>query len=175
MVSGRTADAGKRLGIGLAMMAGSLVLFWLSSSATVRLVRSPSGVVAGTFERQLFGLIPHSRSELSGILTVNIVRGESGSSGMGSGTNDRLFFVTAAGPVDLGQVQDMFVRDALEIAEYLADQSLTELSLSSTARTREQLRFLFAQFVGALLALGGAGLATTGLRGLVREAFSRAT
>jgi len=174
-VNGRKADAGKRLGIGLAMVAGSVVLFWLSSSATVRLVRSPSGAVGGRFERQLFGLIPHSRSELTDIRSVRIVRGETDPSGKRSSSNDRLFFVTEAGPVDLGQVQDMFVRDALVIEQHLADRSRTELSLSSIARRQEEFRFAFAQLVGAILALGGASLATAGLRGLFRKADSRAT
>jgi hypothetical protein len=174
-VSGRRSDAGKRLGIGLAMVVGSVVLFWLSSSATVRLARSPSGAVNGIFERQLFGLIPHSSRELSGILSVQIVRGEFDHSGNRSGTNDRLFFVTVAGPVELGQVQDMFVRDAPVIEEHLADPSRTLLSLSSIARTREKLRFAFAQLVGALLALGGAGLASAGLRELLRQAAARPT
>ncbi|MFA6954601.1 MAG: hypothetical protein WC538_01865 [Thermoanaerobaculia bacterium] len=66
----------------------------------------------------------------------------------------------------------MFVRDATVVAEHLADSSATELSLSSLARTRERVRFGFAQLVGAVLALGGASLARTGLRGLLGGASS---
>jgi len=172
-VNRQTADSAKRLGIGLAMVAGAVVLFWLSSSATVKLVRSPSGATAGIFERQLFGLMPHSRSELPGIVSVRVVRGETDPSGKRSRSSDRLFFVTEAGPVDLGQVQDMFVWDAPVIAEYLADGSRAELSLSSIARTKEKGRFAFAQLVGAILALGGASLASAGLRGLFRGADSQ--
>lgn len=149
------------------MVAGSVLLFWLSSSATVRLVRSQSGAVKATFERQLFGLVAHSRIELFDIVAVRVVRGEADHSAKRSRTPDRLFFDTKRGPVDLGQVQDMFVREAPEIEEYLADLSRGELSLSSVGRGREKRRFVFAQLIGALLAFGGAGLAMGGIRGLV--------
>jgi hypothetical protein len=133
------------------------------------LVRAPSAAAAsGTFERQLFGVIPHSRSELTGILSVRVERGQfDHATGKRSGTIDRLYFVTETGPVEPGQVQNMFVRDAPVIQEYLEDRSRAELSLSSIARTRETFRFVFAQLVGAILALGGVGLATAGVRGLV--------
>lgn len=168
----RTADSGKRLGIGLAMVAFSGVLFWFSSSATVRLVRTPSGFVGGTFERHLFGLVPHTRRELNDILSVRVERGQSNLGNRSSGTNDRLFFVTKKGSVDLGQVQDMFVKDAPAFSEFLADRTRPELSISSIARTRRKIRFGFAQLVGALLALGGAGFATRGLRVLLRKPVS---
>jgi hypothetical protein len=156
------------------MVAGSAVLFWFSSSAAVRLDRTPSGAVNGTFERRLFGLIPHSRSELTGILSVRLERGQANLSDSRSRMPDRLAFDTETGSVDHQQVQNMFVRDATVLSEFLADRSRPELSLSSTGRTREKLRFAFAQLVGALLALGGAGLATTGIRGLLGKEDSLA-
>ncbi len=172
-MNGRNADSGKRLAIGLVMIAGSVGLFWFSSTATLKLVRASSGAVSGTFERQLFGRISHSRIVVTDIVSVRVERGQADHISKRSGTNDSLHFVTEEGRVDLVQVQDMFVRDAPVISEFLVDRSRSDLSLSSIARTREKLRFAFGQLVGVVMALGGAGLATTGFRGLLRKAAAR--
>jgi hypothetical protein len=172
-VNGRNSDSGKRLTIGLVMLAGSVGLFWFSSTATLRLVRTSSGAVSGTFERQLFGRIPHSRTVVPHIVSVRVERGRTDHISNRSGTNDSLHFVTKEGQVELVQVQDMFVRDAPVLSGFLADSSRPELSLSSIARKRETRRFAFGQLVGVLMALGGTGLTTTGARGLLRKSAAR--
>jgi hypothetical protein len=100
------------------------------------------------------------------IVSVRVERGQSNHADKQLSTRDSLVFVTPKGPADLLQVDDMFVRDAPAIQAFLADRSRADLSLSSTSQMREKLRFVFAQLVGALLVLGGAGLVMSGVRGL---------
>ena len=161
------SDTGTRVIIGLAMLAGSVVLLWLSSPATLSLARTAPGEAAGSFESRLLGLVPHSRVELAGVRAARLVR--SRTEGSRSHTPDRLVFETATGDLDLGYVQQRFAPDKAEIAEFLADPARQRLSLSTIARTRELLRFAFAQLLGTLLALGGLGLVWSTFRGLVRE------
>jgi hypothetical protein len=167
-MSAGNSDTGTRAIIGLAMLAGSVVLLWLSSPATLSLARTAPGEAAGSFESRLLGLVPHSRVELAGVRAARFVSGRAEGSRSRSSTRNRLVFETAAGDVDLGYVQQRFAPDQAQIAEFLADPSRQRLSLSTIARTRELLRFAFAQLIGALLALGGLGLAWSTLRRLPR-------
>ena len=173
-MSGRRKDAGSRIVIGLAMIAGSVVLFWLSSTATLILVRDASGSVTGTFERHLFGQIAHSRVEVPGIVSVKVERVDAHASEKRGRASERLIFVTTSGRAELGQVQDMFLRQWQAIGAFLEDGARDELALSSTAGTRESFRFVFAQVTGLVLALGGMGVVASGLRGIVVAALHRA-
>ena len=166
-MSGRRKDAGSRIVIGLAMIAGSIVLFWLSSTATLILARDASGAVTGTFERHLFGQLAHSRVEVPGIVAVKVERVDAHASEKRGRASERLIFVTRSGPVELGQAQDMFLRQWQVIRAFLEDDARDELTLSSTAGTRESFRFVFAQLVGAFLSLGGMGVVTSGLRSIL--------
>lgn len=167
MSPGRS-DTGQRLLMGLVLMAGSAVLLWLSSPATLSLVRTAPGQATGAFESRLLGLVPHSRIELVGVRAARLVSGRTEGSRSRSRTPDRLVLETATGEVDHGYVQQRFARDRAEIAEFLADPSRDALSLSTVARRRELLRFGFAQLIGLLLALGGLGLVSASLARLLR-------
>ncbi len=166
MSPGRS-DAGKRLLMGLVLTAGSSVLLWLSSPATLSLARTAPGEAAGAFESRLLGLVPHSRIELLGVRAARLVSGRVEGSRSRSRTHDRLVLETATGEVDHGYVQQRFARDRAEIAEFLADPSRDRLSLSTVARGRELFRFGFAQLIGVLLALGGLGLVAASLKRLL--------
>ncbi|MEO5822803.1 MAG: hypothetical protein ABIT71_20040 [Vicinamibacteraceae bacterium] len=141
--------------IGLAWLIGSAVLAWLSSPATLMLIRDNEDHVAATLQSRLFGLFTTRSERIDGIQSVSVV--SYNAPGHPSDTPDRLVFDTAKGPVDLGRNQQLFAQEHPKIAGFIKDgpQSLT---LSSIDRGSERRRYVIAQVIALFLFLGGLGL-----------------
>jgi hypothetical protein len=139
--------------IGLACLAGSMLLAWLSAPATLHLSRD-TGTAAATLEARVFGLVVSERARIDGIRGASMVRARTS----GSTTPDRLVFDTAGGPVDLGRSQQLFAAQREAIADFLQTDGPGSLTLSSLDRGSEQRRFLFAQASALFLFAAGLGL-----------------
>ena len=157
-----SSDASNKVVIGLAMIAGAVVLAWLSSVSTMRLERAGGAGVTVTIESRLFNLIDIGRERIEAVKSVEMVR--SRAPGSDSDTPDRLVFQAAAGPVDLGRAQQLFVRDFSEVKAFVDDPTQPEATFSSIGRGEEFRRFLFAQAAAAFLFLVGAAVAWSSIR-----------
>jgi hypothetical protein len=143
-------------GIGLAWILGAAVLAWLSSPATLRLVRGDEHLATAALESRLFGLITTSAERVDGIRSVSLVR--SRTPGSTSHTPDRIVFETTGGLVDLGRNQQLFAVDYPEVKTFFSEDGGQSLTLSSISRGRELTRFFVAQTIAVFLMLVGLGL-----------------
>ena len=146
--------------IGVAWILGAATLFWLSSPATLSLVRDNENRVTATIEARLFGLIVHDTAKVERVRSLGIQRFEH------SDTPPRLIFETNGGSVDLGRNQQLFMPDLSAIDAFVKADGPAALTLSSIARGSEQRRFVIAQIVALGLFLGGAGLCWLAVRSL---------
>jgi hypothetical protein len=152
-------------GIGLAWILGAAVLAWLSSPATLQLVRG-NELATATLESRLFGLITTSDERIEGIRSVSLVRSHTSGS---SRTPARIVFETTGGPVDLGRNQQLFAVDYSELETLFRDDGPRSLTLSSIARGRELVRFVVAQSIALFLMLVGLALEWMAVRSFTRS------
>jgi hypothetical protein len=141
-------------GLGIACIVGAAALAWFSSPATLRLARGEERLVTAEIESRLFGTVTNRAERVDGIRSVSLVRTRTGR----SHTPDHIVFETVNGPVNLGRNQQLFAVDFADLDGFFKDEASPPLTLSSTARGRELMRFLVAQAVVVLLTLVGLGL-----------------
>lgn len=157
------SDSGKKVVIGLACIAGAVLLAWLSSVSTMRLMRADNGVVTVTIDSKLFNLIDIGQERIDAVKSVEMV--SSRAPGSNSDTPDHMVFHAAAGPVNLGRIQQLFAPDFMDIKAFVTDPTQIETAFSSVGRSEELRRFFFAQAAVAFLTLVGVGAAWSGIRG----------
>ncbi len=143
----------------VACLLGSAVLAWLSSPATLSLIRDNEDRVAARLESRLFGVITSRDERIEGIRSLSVVRYNQ--PGQPSETPDRMVFETPQGPVDLGRNQQLFAVDHPAISAFLETTGPSVLTLSSIARGSELRRFVIAQVMALFMCLGGVGLGWT--------------
>jgi hypothetical protein len=141
-------------GLGIACIVGAAALAWFSSPATLRLARGEERLVTAEIESRLFGTVTNRAERVDGIRSVSLVRTRTGR----SHTPDHIVFETVNGPVNLGRNQQLFAVDFADLDGFFKDEASPPLTLSSTARGRELMRFLVAQAVVVFLTLVGLGL-----------------
>lgn len=155
--------------VGVACLAFAVVLAWLSSLATMRVVRTSPDTADVAFEDKLFGLVVISREHVAGVRSARVVvqnmRGplDDPMPG-GAGTTSRLLqFDTGTGAVFAGPGHHHFARYADELTAFVADPNRHALVASVAAERSELSRFLFAQALVLLLATVGGRLAWSGM------------
>jgi hypothetical protein len=157
--------------IGVACLAGAVVLALLSSLTTMSVVRTSPATADVAFEDRLFGLVAISRDVVAGVRSARIVIQDMKSpldpAISGQGTTTRLLqFDTGKGAVFAGPGHHYFARYADEVTAFVADANRTELVASATDERSELARFLFAQACVLLLAIVGSLMAWSGVRKL---------
>lgn len=163
-MSGDASNAAKMILLGLACVAGAAVLAWLSSVATMRLVRTGGEGATVTIDSRLAGLIDVGHERVDGVKSAALIR--SRTPGSDSDTPDHMVFETAAGPVNLGRPQQLFARDFSDIKAFLDDPTQPEATFSSIGRGSEFRRFIVAQVIAAFLAVLGLCVTWAGLKSL---------
>ena len=148
--------------IGLACVAAAAALAWFSSVATMRLERSGGETASITVESRLFGLIPVGHERIDGVRSATMV--DSRTPGSRSNTPPHMVLETAAGPINIGRLQQLFVRDFDGIKTFLEDQTQRQATFSSIGPFRELVRFVVAQTAVLFLALVGFGVAWHGVK-----------
>lgn len=166
--------------IGVAFLAGAVVLAWLSSLTTMRIVRTSPATADVAFEDKLFGLVVISRDGVAGVRSARIVIQEMksplDSAVPGQGTTTRLLqFDTGKGPVFAGPSHHYFARYADEITAFVADPNRTEMVVSVADERSELARFLLAQACALLLAIVGGLMAWSGVRKLSPDRNARSS
>jgi hypothetical protein len=173
-MSSAASRARRLILIGSASVLGAVVLAWLSSPATMhlermsgepaRLERTQGETATVTIESRLFGLIDIGRERIDGVRSATMV--DSRLPGSDSDTPPHMVLETRSGPVNVGRLQQLFVRDFDRIKNFLEDQAERQVTLSSIARSAERLRFAVAQVIVLFLGLGGLGIAWLGVKSL---------
>jgi hypothetical protein len=164
--------------IGIACLAFAVVLAWLSSLTTMRVVRTSPATADVAFEDKLFGLVVISRDGVAGVRSARTViqdmKAPLDTAVPGQGTTARLLqFDTGTGAVFAGPGHHYFARYADEITAFVADPDRTELVASVAAERSELVRFLFAQACVLLLAAVGGLMAWSGARKLLAGSNAR--
>lgn len=169
-----SSETGPRFVIGSAMVAGAVVLAWLSSPATMELERTPgdpaqvertdSQNATISIESRLFGLVEFGQQRIEGVRGAKMV--DSRVPGTSSSTPPHLVFETTGGDVNLGWTQQLFGRDISDLRSFFENQTEPRLTLSSIARSTETRRFVIAQIVVAFMSLGGLGILWSGVKSL---------
>ncbi len=163
--------AARSIIIGVICVAGAVVVAWLSSLTTMRVVRTSPATADVTFEDKLFGLLVISRDGVTGVRSARTVIQDMKSpldpAISGQGTTTRLLqFDTATGAVFAGPGHHYFARYADEITAFVANGNRKELVTSVADERSELARFLFAQACVLLLASVGALAVWSGVRTL---------
>jgi hypothetical protein len=179
-----SSETPKRFLIGGAMVAGAVVLAWLSSPATMDLERTRAepapieqaqvegtpaerrqgGTATISTSSRLFGLFEFGRQRIDGVRGARMV--DSRVPGTNSTTPPHLVFETTGGDVNLGWVQQLFARDFVELRGFFENQAEARLTVSSIARSSESRRFIFAQIIVLFLGLLGITIVWSGIRSL---------
>jgi hypothetical protein len=160
-----SAKPGTLLLIGIAFLAGAAVLAWLSSIASMQLVRTSAETTTVTIDSRLFGLFPIQSERIEQVTAASLVR--SRETGSPSHTPDRLVFATSAGPADRGYRQQLFAHERDGIDAFLGDPAAHDVSLTSIDRGSERVRFVAAQLAVLFLACCGVGIFWIGVRALI--------
>lgn len=155
--------------IGVAFLACAVVLAWLSSLTTMRVVRTSPATADVAFEDKLFGLVVISRDGVAGVRSARTVIQDMKSpldpAISGQGTTTRLLqFDTGKGPFFAGPSHHYFARYADEITAFVADANRQQMVVSVADERSELTRFLLAQACALLLAIVGGLMAWSGVR-----------
>jgi hypothetical protein len=148
--------------LGIACICGGATLAWFSSPATMRLTRNGPQAVTVTLESWLFGLFLVDEQRIDAARSVYMLSAQ---------TAPRITFSTSDGPVDLGRVQQLFVRDFADVRDFFQAETVepeldgepaveppNAATISSIGRSSETRRFVIAQSMVLFLTLVGGGV-----------------
>jgi hypothetical protein len=150
------SDTGARLVIGLAAVAGALVLGYFSATPALECVPA-SEYATCTVSARALGLFEVSREQVAGVRSVALYRTATG----GSDTPPHLVFRDATTSHDLGYVSQRFVGDWEAINAFAAAPTTAGLRLTPPFAGRTAGAYAAA----AALALMGGGMLASAIRG----------